>query len=121
MKKIIIADDYQCCINLCKAIVFLKAGPGIKIDEVSTGKDLIEKTMKNNYSLILSDNTMKDDITGLEAIKEIRKYNPHVPIILITGERELKEHCKEAGVTEFLNKNHAKFTDKLGEFVEKYL
>lgn len=51
---------------------------------VTTGKEAIESAIKDSPDFILMDIRLTDDISGIEAAKEIKKASD-IPIIFITG------------------------------------
>jgi len=59
--------------------------PDTHIDEVTTGSELVEKVLAGDYALILTDNDMNDNISGVDAIKQIRQSGNKTPIYMITG------------------------------------
>src|SRR3989344_4364521 len=80
-KKIIIADmspDYRR--YLTKYIAEI---PGITVDEVDLGFDLIEKTKKENYDAIIAD-LLLSDMSSIRSVREIRMYDQRSPILIMS-------------------------------------
>lgn len=65
MKELLIRDDYQ-------------------VDLAPDGKTAIEKFQNREYDLVLSDIIMQE-MDGIELLKNLKKINPEIPFILITG------------------------------------
>ena len=80
-KKILLIDDE---INVCTGCKRILEEEGYELDYELTGKDGIEKALKQTYDVIITDLKMPD-INGVELIKEVKKKKPDVPIIMITG------------------------------------
>ncbi|MEM4230319.1 MAG: response regulator [Candidatus Pacearchaeota archaeon] len=92
--KIVVADDEDMCRKVAVRICRLVA-PKIEVYEVSNGRDLVEKVRQNNCAFILTDNDMPL-MRGLEAVVEIRSFNPHIPICLISGGSLTEEEVYKA-------------------------
>lgn len=63
--------------------------------------------LKTNEVDILFTDYMMPDIDGLELIREFRKYNTNVPVVVITAagdDQELKLNSLQSGATDFLSK-----------------
>jgi len=103
-KKILIADDTR----------FYRVSYGIAlrkdydVDYASNVDELLEKTLNEEYSLVLTDNLMGFgyDNSGLYAAEEIRKKDKKIPIILNTSELtdKVKEKARELGINKVLEK-----------------
>ncbi len=120
--KIIIAEDNENLRELYVRVI-KSAVDGIGIREVGDGKDLVDKVREQygNYDLIITDNKMPL-MCGLEAIKEIRKDYPNIPICMISSAvpvEEMQKKAVEAGATKYIAKTPNISKDLVG-FVEKY-
>lgn len=73
-----------------------------EVDAVENGRLLVEKVREIDYSLVVTDYEMPF-MNGLEAIREIRKFNRDVPIILVSGREpeEIEEAALEAGASAY--------------------
>jgi CheY-like chemotaxis protein len=83
-KKILIAEDVD--INLFLLVEALKATKA-EITRAKNGLEAVELTKINSYDLILMDIRMPI-MDGIEATKEIRKFNNTTPIIAQTAQSE---------------------------------
>lgn len=64
---------------------FTAHGETVHIHSFSDGQELLEAySQKNTYDLVLLDLQMTHS-DGMEIAGEIRKFDPHVPIIFVTG------------------------------------
>jgi len=79
--KILAIDDEQIVLDSIKKIlntegyetdVFLQAGAGIY------------QAITKDYDLVITDIRMPD-IDGLQVLRDIRRFKPHMPILIITG------------------------------------
>ena len=93
IKRIILGDDDR---EMCEEVSEALEDSGYNVCCVHCGKDVIEKVKKEKLSIVLLDLKMPG-IGGYEAFKRIKKINPNIPIIFVTGslpsdvEKQLKE------------------------------
>jgi len=80
--KFLIADDHNIVRKGIRKIV-QDAYPDCLIEEVVNGHLLLEKARTREWSLIITDITMPG-ISGLEALKEIRKLAPKTPVLIMS-------------------------------------
>ena len=100
-KKILITDDNKINIMVCKQILKkLKC----TTSEAYNGLEALSSVKNNDYDLILMDLNMPI-MDGNTAIKEIRKFNTTVPILIITASNDTNpEDFKEDAVSGFIFK-----------------
>lgn len=67
-------------------IIFLEH-KGYQVDTATNGEDAIEIVYDKKFDIIFLDENMPG-ISGLEALKEIKKIQPHTPIVMITKSEE---------------------------------
>ncbi len=75
--------------------------------EAQDGKEAIEKTRELKPDLIIFDITMPV-LDGFSAVREIRKFMPDVPILVLSmhrGKRAIEE-AKLLGAQGFVSKSH---------------
>jgi len=128
MKKIIIAEDVPCVLEINLGYLSdacNKHRIKVKIDVAYNGKDLLAKVLKKDYDLILTDNKMMGH-DGLEAIKNIRllekeMHRNKTPIYMIASSSSLEEALK-AGATGYVYKgDHQEFQERIKEIILKHL
>ncbi len=119
-EKILIIDDVDSIRNL--AVLLLKQQKYIPF-EASNGKNGLEILKKEKIDLILLDVVMPD-MDGETVFYEIKKINPSIPIILLTGytdEKLVQNLVKDNGAGiivkpfetyDFFNKIHNELTKK---------
>lgn len=80
--NILIVDDEENVRNVFRD--FCLSSPLFKVVTASGGKEAIELADDNNFDLVTMDLIMPD-VSGLEAIETIKKQQPHLPMVIITG------------------------------------
>lgn len=100
MKKILIADVDR---NKLLVYVRLLEEAGYKVFYSGYGGDIIPLFEKEKPELIILSSCLNTE-NGINLIKEIRKNNTSVKIILTSHFDLLKQEALEAGVNDFLTK-----------------
>lgn len=72
---------------------------------VGSGEEAIEVLKKEEVDVVLMDVNMPG-MNGMETTKEVRKFNPNVPIIALTAVEvgEMREEILSAGMNDIINK-----------------
>lgn len=81
MKKIILIEDETSVVS------FIKKGlqeNGYEVSVAFDGKTGVQLVQSNDFDLVILD-IMMPEMNGLDACKEIRKTNQHVPILFLTA------------------------------------
>ena len=78
---ILIVDDDFAHRTMLKTLI---AGWGYEVREADDGAAAVEAVHKDPFDLILMDIRMVR-VSGLEALEEIRRFNPALPVILMTA------------------------------------
>ena len=81
MAKILIVDDEDSVLMLLSEIL---SQDNHDITVAKTGAEGIEKYHTDNFELVITDLVMPEK-TGLDLIMEIRKANPDIKVIAISG------------------------------------
>ena len=79
--SILVVDDDTAHRTMLKTLL---SGWGYDIEEADDGLTAIEKVEEQAYDLILMDIRMVQ-VSGIEALKEIKIINPAIPIIIMTA------------------------------------
>ena len=82
--KILWADDE---IDLLKPHIMFLEQKEFEVDTINNGSEAIEMVEKNNYDIVFLDENMPG-ISGLEALSEIKRLRPSLPVIMITKSEE---------------------------------
>ena len=119
MLRIIIADDHPIVLKGLKDILQECFGYA-EIDEAPRGYKLLNKLKESDYDLVLLDISLPD-INGLEALKEIKKIKPKLPVLIISmyPEEQYATRALKAGAQGYLTKQSA--SDELVLAVRKIL
>ena len=105
--KILLADDHT-IVRRGLSSILSEAYPHAVIEEVSNGVDLIKKTIKQHWDIIISDISMPGK-TGLEVLKELKEQGSKIPVIILSVHMpELYAlRCIKAGAFAYLTKESA--------------
>ena len=107
-RKILIVDDEQ---DISKSINEILVEEGFETFLSYDGKDALLKIKENSPELILLDCYLPK-MMGLDVLKEIRKTNEEIAVIMMTGrgEEQLAVSLMKAGASDYLKKPFGKFT-----------
>ncbi len=102
MFKLLIVDDESDIREFAKSF-FKKRG--IEVLTASGGKQALAIIAAENPHLILLDVRM-EEMTGIEALRELRKTNPTVKVIMVSGveDEETIAEAKRLGVVGYIHK-----------------
>ena len=102
MARILIVDDEQ---KIREMIRKYAVHEGFDTDEASDGMEALEKCEKGNYDLVIMD-VMMPNLDGFSAVKEIRKFRPNLPFIMLSalGEEYDRIHGFDVGVDDYVVK-----------------
>jgi len=106
MKPIIYAEDDS---DRQKSLKLALEGriPGVCVETVWDGDALVEKVLKNDYGLIITDQNMGSrHKTGLDAAKVIRESGRQTPIYLFTDAVLAENVITASGITRFFDRLH---------------
>lgn len=84
--KFFIVDDDVFCANLYEQ--YLKNSNYNDITFFNNGNDCLNNLNKNPDIIFLDHNM--DDITGFEVLKKIKRYNPNIYVVMISGQESIK-------------------------------
>ena len=102
MPTLLIVDDEQ---NIRMLIRKYAVFDGYQVEEAGDGMEAVERVRNGNFDLIIMD-VMMPELDGFSACREIRKFNEHVPIIMLSarGEEYDRIHGFELGVDDYVVK-----------------
>lgn len=70
----------------------LTLNPDYEVTKFATGKDCL-KSLYKHPSVITLDYSLPD-ISGRDVLLEIKKYNPEIPVVIISGQEDIKTALK---------------------------
>lgn len=79
--SILVVDDDRAHRTMLRTLL---DGWGFSVEEADDGARSIERVQEKSYDLILMDVRMVE-VSGLEALGEIKKINPAIPVIIMTA------------------------------------
>lgn len=122
MYKVMLADDEGIVIDSLKFIIEKEFGDKCIVEYAKTGRNVIELAERFRPDIAIMDIQMPG-ISGIEAMKEIRKSNSNVVFIVMSAYDKF-DYAKEAialGVMEYLTKpmNREKITKALKKAMQQ--
>jgi two-component system, NarL family, invasion response regulator UvrY len=107
MINILIADDH---VIVRKGMIqVLSSATDIHVaDEVSTGQEVLEKTRKRKYDVLVLDISLPDR-SGLEILKQVRNEYPALPVLILSmyPEEHYALRVLKAGGSGYITKEDA--------------
>jgi putative nucleotidyltransferase with HDIG domain len=78
---------------------------GCDTETAQSGKEGLEKIQNDDFNVVFTDLTMPE-MNGIDLIKEAKKINPYLPIVVITGYGSIDNavNAMKEGATDFLTK-----------------
>jgi len=98
--KIIIAEDHAIFRRGLEQRISRRYD--VEVETVPDGKPLVERVRDNVYTVVLTDNLMLE-MSGIQAIKQIREFDQQVPIIMLSAS-DIEEEALKAGATHYVSK-----------------
>ena len=101
-EKILLADDVD---ELVTALGAILEHNNYDVDIVHNGKEALEKACIDSYDCIIMD-IMMPVMDGVEAVKQMRKQNVKIPIILLTAKSMVDDKVEglDSGADDYLTK-----------------
>jgi two-component system invasion response regulator UvrY len=105
--RILLADDHSVVRQGLRQILSY-ALPHATFDEATNAAQVLDFVSNQNWSVLVLDISMPDR-SGLEALREIRKARPHLPVIMLSihPEDQFAVLCLKAGAAGYLTKTSA--------------
>ncbi|HVM88044.1 MAG TPA: response regulator transcription factor [Puia sp.] len=119
MLKILIADDHEIVRHGLK-LILSEINPHVHIEEVENGEKLIIKAKEIKWDIIITDISMPGK-TGIEALIDIKKINPHIPVLVLSMHTHKRYYAAalKAGASGYLVKAIAQ--SDLADAIQKIL
>ena len=100
--KILLVDDDD---GVRTSFTTLLTRKGYDIDPKSSGMEAVNSLKKTSYDILLTDLKMPN-MNGLDLLKEARKIDSELGVIIMTGYGEIASYLEamDLGAVEYLNK-----------------
>ena len=95
--NILVVDDDK---TVCKSIANVLENEGYKVDMAFSGEEALAAVNKNKYAVVLLD-LMLPGISGIEVLQQIKKQNPNITAIMITGYPSVKTAVESIKLSAF--------------------
>jgi CheY-like chemotaxis protein len=116
MRLIFFIDDDKVILNLMEFT--FQSRHDYKVACFTTGEECLEN-LDQNPSLIVLDHILtgvgEKTLNGLETLKEIRKINKEVPVVILTGQGD------DALLTEFMENGANRYLTKDDYFIDSLI
>lgn len=101
MRILVVEDE----IRLCEALVQLLKKQNYTVDSENDGEAGLDDALSGIYDVIILD-IMLPGLDGLSVLREIRRQNINVPVILLTAKGEISDKVAglDAGADDYLTK-----------------
>ncbi len=101
-EKVLLVDDEQ---DFLDALSERMRARDMEVTTSTSATDALEKAKKEPYDAIVLD-LMMPEMDGLEALQKIKKNNPDLQVILLTGHATVEKgiEAMKLGATDFLEK-----------------
>ena len=101
-EKVLIVDDEQ---DFLDALSERMRARDMEVTTSTSAAVALKKAEKESYDAIVLD-LMMPEMDGLEALKQIKKNNPELQVILLTGHATVEKgiEAMKLGATDFLEK-----------------
>ena len=108
MIRVLIADDHPVVRKGTRQILEDALDVADVIDEACTGEEVLEKALKEDYSIILLDITMPGR-SGFDILRELRSRKPEIPVLILSvhPEEQYAVRMLKMGASGYLTKELA--------------
>lgn len=115
-RRVLVADDDP----MVREVISSYLGEdGYEVELAANGREALEKFCAADFDIVLTDRSMPE-MTGDQLAREVKRRNPNVPVLLLTGFGDIMaaEGEKPEGVDEIMSKpfTMAGLHDWLGKF-----
>ena len=101
MRILVVEDE----IRLCEALVHLLRKQNYTVDSDNDGESGLDDALSGIYDVIILD-VMLPKLDGISILKELRRENVNVPVIMLTAKGEISDKVTglDAGADDYLTK-----------------
>jgi DNA-binding NtrC family response regulator len=100
--NVLVVDDEKTVCNSCRKIL---AQEGYKVDVALSGEEALNKVKGSGFDVLITDWKMPE-LDGIEVARKIKKENPNIEVIMITGYPSVESSIKamRSGVSDYVPK-----------------
>jgi DNA-binding NtrC family response regulator len=100
--KLLVIDDEQIVLDSVQKIL---REENYDIDATLSGREGIQRAVKNTYDIVLTDVRMPD-ISGKIVLREVKRAKPALPVVIISGYATVQSaiECMKLGAADVLEK-----------------
>ena len=101
-ERVLLLDDEK---DFVEAMAERMRARGMEVTAITSPSEALKRAREESYDVIVMD-FMMPEIDGLEALKELKRINPDLQIILLTGyaTMEKRTEAKNLGATDLVEK-----------------
>jgi len=101
-RNVLVVDDEKTVCNSCKKILTRE---GYNVDVALSGEEALDKVKENRFDAVIADWKMPK-IDGIEVARRIKKGNPDIAVIMITGYPSVESsiNAMRSGVSDYVPK-----------------
>jgi len=101
-KRALVIDDEQVVLDSVGKIL---ADEDYKVDVTLSGREGIDKAVKEDYDIVLTDIRMPD-IGGMRVLRDVKRAKPSLPVVMITGYASIESSVQamKMGAADYLEK-----------------
>jgi CheY-like chemotaxis protein len=118
-KHILIVDDHEALREAMKTWI-TGLYPDVEVFQSADGEEAVKLCRQEYFDLVLMDLSLPG-MSGFDAIAEIKKSNPHIPIAVVTiNEGSMfEQRALESGADQFITKRtvYARLPDILDSYL----
>lgn len=101
-KRALVIDDEQIVLDSVRKIL---TGENYEVDVTLSGREGIDRAVKIDYDIVLTDIRMPD-IGGMRVLRDVKRAKPSLPIVMITGYASIQSSVQamKMGASDYLEK-----------------
>ena len=81
-RRVLVVDDSP---SLCKLVVNVLETSGLSVESAENGDEALQRLTAENYDMLITDVVMPGKLNGCDLVRESRKLNPDMAVLLTTG------------------------------------
>jgi DNA-binding NtrC family response regulator len=100
--RALVVDDEQVVLDSVSKIL---AEENYEVDVTLSGREGIDRAIKENYDIVLTDIRMPD-IGGMRVLRDVKRAKPSLPVVMITGYASIESSVQamRMGAADYLEK-----------------